>query len=89
MALGAPRGTVVWMIMRQVCLLAIVGLAIGVSIAMGTSRFIASFLFAMEPNDPRAMAGAIAILLTAALVAGYGPARRASRVDPIVALRQE
>jgi len=89
MALGAPRAMVVWMIMRQVCLLAIVGLAIGVPIAMGTSRFIASFLFAMEPNDPRAMAGAVAILLTAALVAGYGPAREASRVNPMVALRHE
>jgi predicted permease len=89
MALGAPRGVVVWMIMRQVCLLAVVGLAIGVPIAMGTSRFIASFLFAMEPNDARALAGAVAILMTAALVAGYGPARKASRVDPIVALRHE
>jgi ABC-type antimicrobial peptide transport system permease subunit len=89
MALGAPRGTVVWMIMRQVCVLAMLGLAIGLPIAMGTSRFISSFLFAMEPNDPRALAGAVAILMSAALVAGYGPARRASRVDPIVALRHE
>jgi len=72
-----------------VCLLAVVGLAIGVPIAMGTSRFIASFLFAIEPNDARALTGAIAILMTAALVAGYGPARKASRVDPIVALRHE
>jgi predicted permease len=89
MALGAPRGLVVWMIMRQVCLLAVVGLAIGVPIAMGTSRFIASFLFAMAPNDARALAAAVAILMTSALVAGYGPARKASRVDPIVALRHE
>jgi len=89
MALGAPRGLVIWMIMRQVCLLAIVGLAIGVPIAMGTSRFIASFLFAMAPNDARALAAAVTILMTAALVAGYGPARKASRVDPIVALRHE
>jgi len=89
MALGAPRGLVVWMIMRQVCLLAVVGLAIGVPIAMGTSRFIASFLFATEPNDARALMGAMAILMTAALVAGYGPAIKASRVDPIVALRHE
>ncbi len=89
MALGAPRGLVVWMIMRQVCVLAVVGLAIGVPIAMGTSRFIGSFLFAMQPNDARALAGAVAILLTAALVAGYGPARKASRVDPLVALRHE
>jgi len=57
--------------------------------ALATSRFIASFLFGIEANDARALAGAVGILLTAALVAGYGPARRASRVDPIVALRHE
>ena len=53
------------------------------------SRLIESFLFEARPNDPRAVAVAIAILLTAALAAGYGPARRASRVDPLTALRHE
>ncbi len=89
MALGAPRGAVVWMVMREVCVLAIVGLAISVPIARETSQAVKSFLFEMQPNDPRAMTMAVAILLTAALVAGYGPARKASRVDPMVALRQE
>ena len=89
MALGAPRGAVVWMVMREVCVLAIVGLAISVPIARETSQAVKSFLFEMQPNDPRALAMAVAILLTAALVAGYGPARKASRVDPMVALRQE
>jgi ABC-type antimicrobial peptide transport system permease subunit len=69
--------------------LAIVALAISVPIARGTSRFVKSFLFDMQPNDPRAMAMAITILLTASLVAGFGPARRASRVDPMVALRHD
>ena len=89
MALGAGRGAVIWMVLRDVCVLAAVGLAIGVPTALAASRLIESFLFETKPNDPRALALAAAILLIAALVAGYGPARRASRVDPMVALRHE
>jgi predicted permease len=88
-ALGARRGTVVWMVLRDVCVLAVLGLAIGVPIARGTSQFIASFLFDMTPNDPRAIALAAATLFAAALAAAYGPARRASRIDPTTALRNE
>ena len=77
------------MVLREVCVLAAVGLAIGVPIALATSRLVESFLFAMKPNDPRTLAVAIVILLGAALVAGYAPARRASRIDPMVALREE
>jgi len=69
--------------------LAAMGLAIGMLTALGTSRLIESFLFGMKPNEPRALALAAVILLTAALMAGYGPAWRASRVDPMVALRHE
>jgi predicted permease len=89
MALGARRGIVIWMVLREVCVLAACGLAISVPIALGTSRLVESFLFDMKPNDPRALALAVAILLSAALVAGYGPARRAARVDPMIALRHE
>jgi predicted permease len=89
MALGAQRGSVIWMVLREVCVLVIIGLAISVPTAIGTSRLIESFLFNMKPNDPRALAFAAAILLSAALVAGYRPARRASRVDPMIALRHE
>jgi macrolide transport system ATP-binding/permease protein len=89
MALGAGRGVVIWMVLREVCVLAAVGLAIGVPTALGASRFIESFLFGMAPNDPRALTLAAVILLTAAFVASYGPARRASRVDPMIALRHE
>lgn len=89
MALGAPRGSVIWMVLREVCVLVAIGLAISVPTAIGTSRFIESFLFGTTPNDPRALAVAVAILLSAALVAGYGPARRASRVDPMIALRSD
>jgi macrolide transport system ATP-binding/permease protein len=88
-ALGARRGTVIWTMLREVCVLAAVGLAIGVPIALGASRLLESFLFQMEPNDPGALALAVSILLSAALVAGYGPARRASRISPMIALRHE
>jgi predicted permease len=89
LALGAGRGAVIWMMLRDVCVLAGAGLAIGASAAFASSRVIESFLFETKPNDPRAVAVAAAILLTSALVAGYGPARRASRVDPLTALRHE
>ena len=89
MALGAGRGAVIWMVLREVCVLAAVGLAIGVPTALAASRLIESFLFEMKPNDPRALALAVAILLTRRSLAGYGPARRASRVDPMIALRHE
>jgi predicted permease len=89
MALGAQRGAVVWMVLREVLILAAVGLAIGVPTALGTSKFVESFLFGLQHNDPRSLAMAIAILLSASLVAGYFPARKASRIDPMVALRHE
>jgi macrolide transport system ATP-binding/permease protein len=89
MALGARRDVVIWMVLREVCALAALGLAISVPIAVATSRLVSSFLFRVTPNDPRALTMAVAILLTAALLAGYAPARRASRVNPIVALRHE
>ena len=89
MALGAQRGAVVWMVLRDVSILAAAGLAIGVPTALGTSKFVESFLFEMRPNDPRALMAAVAILLSAALLAGYVPARKASRIDPMIALRHE
>ena len=89
MALGAERRRVTWMVLREVCVLAVVGLAIGFPVALASSRLIESFLFAMQPNDPRALTLAIVILLSAALAAGYAPARRASRIDPMAALREE
>jgi len=88
-ALGAQRGAVVWMVLREVCVLAAVGLAISVPIARSASTFIASFLFEITPNDPRAIAFAAATLFATAVVAGYGPAHRASRIDPTSALRNE
>ena len=89
MALGAQRGAVVWMVLRRAFVLAVVGLAIGVSSALGLSRFVESFLFGVQPNSPAALVLAVAILLSAVLVAGYVPARKASRIDPMTAVRHE
>jgi predicted permease len=89
MALGAQSGRVVWMVLREVCVLAAVGLAISVPTALATSKLVESFLFGMKPNDPLSLTLAVAILLSAAILAGYMPARKASRIDPMIALRNE
>jgi macrolide transport system ATP-binding/permease protein len=89
MALGAQRGAVVRLVLREVVVLAAVGLAISIPAALGATRFVGSFLFETKPNDPVVLALAGGILLLAALLAGYLPSRNASRVDPMVALRQE
>ncbi len=89
MALGAQRGAVVWMVLRRVLLLVAAGLAISVPAALSASQLVKSFLFATRPNDPAALALAGAILVSAAILAGYAPARRASRIDPLAALRHE
>ena len=89
MALGARRGLVTWMVMREVFALAVFGLAISVPIAVNASKLVESFLFRMESYDPVTLTTGVAVLLTAALLAGYGPARRASRIDPMRALRVE
>jgi macrolide transport system ATP-binding/permease protein len=89
MALGARRQTVVWMVLREVVLLVFVGLAIGLPAALAASKLIESVLFGVKPGDPWALLTALAILLSAALVAGYLPARRASKTDPMAAIRDE
>jgi macrolide transport system ATP-binding/permease protein len=76
MALGAQRATVVWMVLRDVLMLAIMGLVIGVPAALSASKLIGSLLFGVKPGDLGALAAALAILLSAALVAGYLPARK-------------
>ena len=77
MALGAQRGPIVWMVLRQVIVMAAVGLAISVPIALGTSKFVGSLLFGMKPNDPAALAVAVMVLLLAAL-SGRWPAGTAA-----------
>ena len=89
MALGAAQSGVLRMILREVATLVFLGLAIGLAVALATTRFVASFLYGLTPNDPRILILAAAILATVAVIAGYLPARRASHLDPMTALREE
>jgi ABC-type antimicrobial peptide transport system permease subunit len=89
MALGAQSGSVVWLVMREVLIVTAAGLAIGLPLAYSASHLVQSFLFGMTPKDPLTMGAAAGVLIAAAIAAGYGPARRASRISPMTALRQE
>jgi ABC-type antimicrobial peptide transport system permease subunit len=89
MALGAQRVRLVWLVLREVLLLAGIGIAVSVPPALVASKLVESFLFGVKRNDPWALATAVATLLAAALVAAYLPARKASSIDPMVALRNE
>jgi predicted permease len=89
MALGAQRGDVLGMVLRESMLLVGIGVAAGLAAAIAAGRFVAAFLFGLEPRDPATIAAATAVMIAVAALAGYLPARRASRVDPMVALRYE
>jgi predicted permease len=89
MALGAARSSVRWLVMREIVLLVAVGIVIGIPIALLGSRLIRNALYGLLGTDPVSFAASIALLLFAATLAGYFPAQRASRVDPMIALRYE
>jgi len=89
MALGAQPGKVVWLVMRQSLLLVVIGVAVAVPAALLTTQFISSYLFGLSKNDPGTIAIATFVLLAVAVLAGFLPARRASRIDPMIALRYE
>jgi predicted permease len=89
MALGAQRQSVLQMVMRESLILVAVGIAIGVIAALASGRFVASLLFGLTPTDTTTSAVAIALMLCVSAFAGYLPARRAARVDPMTALRHE
>jgi ABC-type antimicrobial peptide transport system permease subunit len=88
-ALGAERRTVLGMILVEVGTLTAIGVAIGLPLAYGLGRLVESQLFGIDAKDPLTLAAAIATLAGAAFLAGYLPAARATRVDPVVALRYE
>ena len=88
-ALGAQRRDVLWLVLRQVVVIMIVGLIVGVPAAVVASRLIASFLFGVQPGDPASVVTAGLILSSVAVLAGFLPARRAARLDPLTALRHE
>jgi predicted permease len=89
MALGAERRRIIWMVLRQVLLLGAVGVLIGMAAVWETTAFLKSYLFGLQPNDPITLGIAVAILAACAILSGYAPARRASRIDPMTALRHE
>ena len=89
MALGARQRDILGMVLREALLLVALGAAAGLLAALGLSRFVASQLYGINPSDPRTLALAAGLLLAVAAVAGYIPARRASRVQPMAALRME
>jgi predicted permease len=89
LALGATRSGVLWMALRETVLLVIVGIAIGVPAALAAGRLISTLLFGVSASDPLTVGGAIALMIAVATLAGFVPARRASKVDPMVALRYE
>ena len=89
MALGATRRSITGLVLRDVSALAVAGVVIGTMVALMLSGVARSMLFGLSPNDPAAFLTAASILGLTALVAGWLPARRASRVDPLIALRHE
>jgi putative ABC transport system permease protein len=88
-ALGAERGNVLSMVLAQGARLAALGIASGLAAALATTRLMTSFLFGVRATDPLTFAAVSVLLVAVALLACYIPARRATRVDPIIALRYE
>ncbi len=89
MALGARNRSVLWLVLREALLLVAIGLVVGVLASLALTKTAASLLYELKPNDPLTIALATFLLATVAAVAGYLPARRAARVDPMTALREE
>ncbi len=89
MALGAQRQDVLRLVMGESMLLVAIGVVTGLGIAIAASRLVATLLFGLPPTDPLAIATAMGVMIAVSSLAGYLPARRASRVDPMVALHYE
>jgi len=89
MALGAARGDVIWLVMREVLMLVASGIVLGLVAASILRRYISSLLYGVGPTDPLTVAGAVVMLALVALAAGYVPARRATGISPVTALRYE
>ena len=89
MALGAAQGSVIWMVMREVLVLVAIGVAAGVPASLALTKLVKSQLFGLSPHDPATLVLATVALATVACAAGYIPAWRASRLDPMKALRYE
>jgi predicted permease len=89
MALGARAGEVRWLILRETAVMVGIGAVIGIPVALALTRLLTSFLYGLTPQDPFSIVVSTAILLAITALAGYIPARRATKVDPMIALRYE
>ncbi len=89
MALGAGRAEVGWRVMREIALLVLAGVVLGVPVTLVGSRLVEKMLYGLKGADPLSLSAAVVVLALAGLVAGFLPARRATRVDPLTALRYE
>ena len=89
MALGAQRSHVLWTVLRETLLLVLIGVTIGLGAAIASGRLVESLLFGLKANDPLSITLAVLAMVAVALFAGYLPARRATRIDPMTALRHE
>jgi ABC-type antimicrobial peptide transport system permease subunit len=88
-ALGATHGNIMGMVLREGLVLTVVGLVVGLLLGLGVAKVSASLLYGVRPVDPASIAVTVVLLGAASLLAGYFPARRAAKVDPMVALRHE
>jgi predicted permease len=89
MALGAKRSNVLWLILREILVLAAIGVALGVPVALEGNHLVAKLVYGLSPADPVSLFAAVGMLVVIAVLAGYLPARKASLVEPTVALRCE
>jgi ABC-type antimicrobial peptide transport system permease subunit len=89
MALGATPGDVQWLVLKQTAQLTLIGVGAGIAAALPLARLPANLLYGVKPGDEMIFAGSAVVLMAAAVFAGYLPARQASQVDPVVALRRE
>jgi ABC-type antimicrobial peptide transport system permease subunit len=89
LALGAKTGGVLWMVLRESLVLLAIGVAVGVPVALGSTGVLQTLLYQLSPTDPITLAGAAAVVGMMTVIAAWLPARRAAKVDPMVALRCE
>jgi ABC-type antimicrobial peptide transport system permease subunit len=88
-ALGAQRAGVVGMVLRESMIMVVIGVVVGLAAAIAAGRLVTAVLFGLAANDVWTITAAIALMTVVCVIAGYLPARRASRIDPMVALRYE
>ena len=88
-ALGAQRGNLLWLVLRQAGAMLLIGVAVGLGLAWTSGRLVGGFLYGVKPHDGWTLAAAAGVLFVSGMIAAYLPARRAASVDPMVALRAE